>query len=478
MLAERIPVLRYALTLIIVVAALAVANSASAFPTQPRTGVTILDQDAVEPGYVLFTPLLGDSSQGTGGVVYLLNIFGQPVHTWAIETGPGQYAQLLPDGSLLLGSQAEREIEIPPGGGGRLSIVDWDGDEIWSYRNDLLHHDFEMLPNGNIAALLYNKIPQELNEEVQGGIPETELEDGSIWSDSIIEIDASGETVWQWDAWEHIDPANHVINADLNRNEWTHANSLRHVESNPVTGSEAYLVSFRQTSSMVLIDRATGDVIWHAGPELLSQQHDARMLENGNVLVYSNGEDPADTPTGHRVPSSTVLEIDPRAADDPVVWSYRDQSLTGWRFFSPLISGAQRLANGNTLITEGMAGRIFEVTSAGEIVWEYVSPYGDPAEEGPAIESWIFKALKYTPDDVDFPASLPSPIIVLTGDEAPEGQSIVIGSDDGDGTADDIGGDDDGVAIEWWHVLLSAIGAGIAFFAVGFGVARRTARAA
>ncbi len=42
---------------------------------------------------------------------------------------------------------------------------------------------------------------------------------------------------------------------------------------------------------------------------------------------------------------------------------------------SGFISSAQRLPNGNTLITEGADGRIFEVTSEHEIVWEYISPY-------------------------------------------------------------------------------------------------------
>jgi hypothetical protein len=45
------------------------------------------------------------------------------------------------------------------------------------------------------------------------------------------------------------------------------------------------------------------------------------------------------------------------------------------RFYSPFISSAQRLPNGNTLITEGSAGRIFEITSDHEIVWEYISPF-------------------------------------------------------------------------------------------------------
>ncbi|GAG47936.1 unnamed protein product, partial [marine sediment metagenome] len=43
-------------------------------------------------------------------------------------------------------------------------------------------------------------------------------------------------------------------------------------------------------------------------------------------------------------------------------------------FFSYQISSAQRLPNGNTLITEGDNGRIFEVTRDGEIVWEYITP--------------------------------------------------------------------------------------------------------
>ena len=52
-----------------------------------------------------------------------------------------------------------------------------------------------------------------------------------------------------------------------------------------------------------------------------------------------------------------------------LVWSYHAP-----RFFSTNISGAQRLANGNTLVTEGAGGRVFEVTTDGTIVWEYMNP--------------------------------------------------------------------------------------------------------
>lgn len=45
------------------------------------------------------------------------------------------------------------------------------------------------------------------------------------------------------------------------------------------------------------------------------------------------------------------------------------------RFYSSYISAAQRLPNGNTLITEGSDGRLIEVTPEHEIVWEYINPY-------------------------------------------------------------------------------------------------------
>ena len=71
--------------------------------------------------------------------------------------------------------------------------------------------------------------------------------------------------------------------------------------------------------------------------------------------------------------TSRVLEINPVTLE--LVWSY-----TNPRFFSTNISGAQRLPNGNTLITAGAGGRMFEVTKEGAIVWEYMYPMFSGAE--------------------------------------------------------------------------------------------------
>jgi hypothetical protein len=65
-----------------------------------------------------------------------------------------------------------------------------------------------------------------------------------------------------------------------------------------------------------------------------------------------------------------VLEVDP--TNLATVWQYGG---TADRPLQSLIRSSQeRLANGNTLITESSGGRIVEVTRDGTVVWEYINP--------------------------------------------------------------------------------------------------------
>ena len=94
-----------------------------------------------------------------------------------------------------------------------------------------------------------------------------------------------------------------------------------------------------------------------------------------------------------------VLEIDPVTL--AVAWLYAAPN-----FFSTNISGAQRLANGNTLITEGAPGRVFEVTAEREIVWEYINPVrGGAADQFIPVVAW---GQRIDPAKLD-PAFLESP---------------------------------------------------------------------
>lgn len=71
-------------------------------------------------------------------------------------------------------------------------------------------------------------------------------------------------------------------------------------------------------------------------------------------------------------------------------------------FFSPLISNATRLPNGNTLICEGTFGRLFEVTAAGECVWEFVNPHFYPTsdDEDAPLSNRVFRCYRYSPDEI------------------------------------------------------------------------------
>ena len=68
-----------------------------------------------------------------------------------------------------------------------------------------------------------------------------------------------------------------------------------------------------------------------------------------------------------------MLEINPVTFQK--VWEYTMTATERHRFFSHYVSNVQRLPNGNTMITEGADGRIFEITVKSEIVWEYINPF-------------------------------------------------------------------------------------------------------
>jgi hypothetical protein len=95
----------------------------------------------------------------------------------------------------------------------------------------------------------------------------------------------------------------------------------------------------------------------------------------GNILVFDNGGASgyggtltSGAPTRYSRTHSRVLEFDPITFD--IVWQYGNG--TGEQnFYSQLISSAQRLPNGNTLITIGQSGHVIEVTPSKRIVWEY-----------------------------------------------------------------------------------------------------------
>jgi hypothetical protein len=67
------------------------------------------------------------------------------------------------------------------------------------------------------------------------------------------------------------------------------------------------LLSFRNVSSVIMINRKTGAVYWKLGAPPLSGQHAPYILANGHILLFDNGPHRLD----ESLPFSRVLEIDP-----------------------------------------------------------------------------------------------------------------------------------------------------------------------
>ena len=90
------------------------------------------------------------------------------------------------------------------------------------------------------------------------------------------------------------------------------------------------------------------------------------------------------------IPYSQVIEVDPRTSQ--TVWRYKPGVQE--QFFTGHLSSAQRLTQGNVLICEGTAGRLFEITRSGEVVWEWITPFIGGNDEG-RLYTWIYRAYRY-----------------------------------------------------------------------------------
>lgn len=339
--------------------------------------------DKAFEGYTLFAPLATRN-------VWLVDMVGRFIHRWKMDFRPGEYGKLLPDGDLLYAGKLfpeDSETREFGGQGGVIVEANWDGDILWRYEDPNLHHDFSRLDNGNTMVLRYIEVPEEIASQVRGGEPGTEQK-GKMWTDAFQEITPEGEVVWQWNAYEHLDPDVDIICPFCMRNEWTHTNTCHVMPNGDI------LTAFHRLHTIAVIDRKTGRIKWRFGGDgELAHPHDPSLLENGNILVFDNGLHRRLSKSTYKPNYSRVLEINPDSRE--VEWEYVNPSAD--KFYSSLISGCQRLPNGNTLICEGINGRIFEVTMEGEMVWEFISPFFDRLG-ALGYSSAIFRAYRYAPE--------------------------------------------------------------------------------
>ena len=308
---------------------------------------------------------------------------------------PGLYGYLTDRGTLFYNGQIKNASFIggTPFMGGSAMEVDWNGKVRWEIKQPDHHHDGRLLRNGNVLLLCSAELPPAVARRVKGGLPGSEQPGGTINGDYLLEMTTDGRTVWEWRAWEHMDPDEYVITSPSDsRQEWMHGNGVEELPDGNL------LLSFRNISAVVRINRRTGAIDWKIGAPLLAGQHAPTLLANGHILLFDNGPFRADTGSQ---PFSRILEINPATKD--VVWKYQDGTSPGSShfFFSSRVSNAQRLPNGNTLVDEGLYGRMFEVTMDGDVVWEYVNPYFGPLTTPPkGRTNNVFRAYRYSEAEV------------------------------------------------------------------------------
>ncbi len=363
-------------------------------------GVNIYDPSQTCDGYTL---ICKDTA------AHLLDMHGGEVKTWNINSFP---AKMFPDGSVMgQGGFGEARLELS-----ELVQYNWDGELVWKFTDwevidgvstARVHHDFQR--DGNpVGYYAPGQLPQSDSKVIvlaKSDVIDPAISDRPLMDDIVYEVDWSNQdATLLWQASEHFDELGFSEEAKQlvasRAGDYLHINSVSRIGPNkwydPETGEDArfhpdnLIMDAREANIIWIVNMAEnngyeiGEIVWRVGPDYsagtpegdkLGQiigQHHAHMIPEGlpgagNILVFDNGG-AAGYPFQFRW-TSRILEFDPITLD--LVWSYEAAN-----FFSFYISSAQRLPNGNTLIDEGSVGRVFEVTPAGEIVWEYVDGAG------------------------------------------------------------------------------------------------------
>jgi hypothetical protein len=384
---------------------LAVLSTRPLAQTVHPKGTTIWNAFAARNGLTFIT--------APDGTARLVDMLGNVVNTWTASASGLPNDALLTKvpiftkaGHILAFRGPSTYPGYPRARGSVITELDYSGRIVWEYSQGSMlgglpfggfHHDLARLENGNTLALA--------SVLVSGSA----ISPKTLIDDCVIEIDPSGQIVWAWFTFQHVQEFGFSETGAqqiwATGGDWAHANAVAVVPANTLNDPRFLpgnvMISYRNLNTFVVIDRATGSISWKAGPNdnLTIGQHDVHMIPlglegAGHILAFDNGGS-GGYPAVFRE-YSRVVEIDPLTRALPWTYTASNSGIQNWALFSPFISGAQRLLEGNTLITEGTKGRIFEVTSTGAIVWEYMSPFAEARLDsgGIVVDNNVFRAYR------------------------------------------------------------------------------------
>ncbi|KAL2815613.1 hypothetical protein BDW59DRAFT_166760 [Aspergillus cavernicola] len=381
-------------------------------------GLRGVDEQRVSPGYVLYAPL-------TSRTAHLISTSGKEVHRWTLPYRVGRHARILPNGNLAYNGVNPDSPNLFPMWkkycGGMMLQVNPQGEIVRKYSDPHAHHDQHHLDDGTLLYTTLEPLTPEEAARVRGGIPGSEAPDGIMYADCIKLVDpwsvttdsssadfegtgkGGAKLLWSWRAIDHLDLDLFKQHPDYPREHWPLINSVSPDSQGNI------IASSRNTSSVFVLNRQSGNVIWHLTSPTVNQQHCAHEINSaGDMLILDNGV----FRPGLAVPFSRAIIIS--RATKQIIWEYKDNTTGGLGFFTPFMGSAQKLSNGNILIAEAATGRIFEVTAEGVMVWEFVVPQLSdckPVMDARELEEMekigfsyesnaVFRAYKYLPAEV------------------------------------------------------------------------------
>jgi len=348
-----------------------------------ESGVTKFNQEKSLSGINIY-------KSGNTPEAYLMDMSGHILHTWAAKTEDDDTwsnIELTDQGDLIAFVNYEKLIRL-----------DWDSNISWTSDSQGFHHDLSISKNEEIYAIARKTeyIPEfsfthltandyitilsktgELKKSISiakllldANIPiiyediEADYPRETGLKKLISSIDNGAGTSFFIRGLHKIEEFYEKITRPK---DFFHTNTINIVNhqlmSSPhkIFNEGEILISIRNQNLIAVVDIEKEIITWSWGETELEHPHDPVMLSNGNILIFDNG---------YKRKFSRIIELNP--VTQAIEWEYK--SIPPEDFYSETRGSNQKLANGNILISDSRNGHAFEITTDGEIVWEFYNP--------------------------------------------------------------------------------------------------------
>jgi len=354
----------------------------------PPIDVMVAQKDLMEPGVTLFSSLiLKFPLTQRPGLILGLDQQGEVIWYYRDSDNLVESICRTHNGNLLFLAGVEGAIEIDMMG---KQVAHWKPTEMGILG---FHHDIIELPNHNLAAIGVEM--KSIEYTVDG---QEEPISHNVVGDLVVEFERNGNLVNVFSTFDFLDPAvykedfhstfwDQFIPVSGGTKDWTHTNGLVFDPKD-----DSFILSVRHLDWLVKIDRSSGNLVWLFGEEgdfelegpgkWLYHPHAPQLLDNGNIMLFDNGNLRPGVPHEKLYSRAVEYSIDEANMTARQVWEYQGAE----PFYSQFVGDADRLPNGNVLISDGGRVldiskpiqdpsnikwcRLFEVTDDSDVVWE------------------------------------------------------------------------------------------------------------